>query len=233
MGCTTTTTSGVSYSVGGTAGWNQMQGLYAALSGGVDFTNSQTLACPDMIISNQSNPDTATPSWSYKQGQNYGNNSLVTFYNQWIWQVDWASYTPAQSEQQVSVASQAAVTYVTLPFPPSQIPVTANLTTVVPLPFGDTFALQPPTVASVSPTCVVPGQGFAIAGSGLYPNLVTGVTIGGVDAPQYAATSDTAVSVVAPVVSQATGQYPVAVQTAQGVSNTNVEIEIPSDGQCP
>jgi hypothetical protein len=106
--------------------------------------------------------------------------------------------------------------------------VTDNLASVVPLPFGQTFALQPPVVSSVSPTCVTAGKTFTINGTGLYPSLVSSVLIGGtpLSSAQYRKPSDTQIRVTAPN-QPALDSQPVVVQTQEGVSNSNVTIEIP------
>jgi hypothetical protein len=98
----------------------------------------------------------------------------------------------------------------------------------VPLPFGDTFALQNPTVLSVNPTCVLAGSTFTINGTGMYPALVTGVVIGGtpLTTSQYSKASDSLLQVIAPNQPSEAPQ-PVVVQTALGLSNSNVTIEIP------
>lgn len=110
---------------------------------------------------------------------------------------------------------------------PSDTPLLQNaVSRFIPLPFGDTFALQKPTVLSVNPTCVSAGNKFTINGSGFYPSLVTSVTLGGtaVDMSAIALESDTAISVIAPDVSAEAD--PVVVETAEGQSNSNVNIEI-------
>ena len=98
------------------------------------------------------------------------------------------------------------------------------ITPVVPLPFGDTFALQQPVVTSVSPTCVNAGNNFTINGSGLYPSLVSKVLIDSSLANAYTTRSDTQIDVIAP--EQSGEALPVVVQTGEGISNSNVTIEI-------
>jgi hypothetical protein len=106
--------------------------------------------------------------------------------------------------------------------------VTDNLASVVPLPFGQTFALQPPVVLSVSPTCVTAGKTFTINGTGLYPSLVSSVLIGGtpLSSAQYKKPGDTRISVVAPN-QPAVDAQPVVVNTGVDQSNDSVTIEIP------
>ena len=102
----------------------------------------------------------------------------------------------------------------------------ADLNSTVPLPFGDTFALQPPLVTSVDPDDVCAGDEFTIAGTGLYPSLVQAVLIDGtaLDPTEFSTVSDTQITVVAP---DTLGiSLPVAVQTAEGLSNDDVTIAI-------
>lgn len=79
---------------------------------------------------------------------------------------------------------------------------TANLTSTVPLPFGDTFSLQQPVVTSVSSTSVFEGDEFTITitGTGLYPSLVTGVLIDSesLEPSEFSTVSDTEITAVAP-----------------------------------
>ena len=104
--------------------------------------------------------------------------------------------------------------------------ITTSYDMVVPIPFGATFTLQPPQVASVDPPCIGAGGKFSIGGSGFYPDLVTGVTVGGVpmSTSQFSAASDTVIDVAAPPLSG--DALPVVVQTQQGLSNSNVAIKI-------
>jgi hypothetical protein len=83
-------------------------------------------------------------------------------------------------------------------------------------------------VLSVNPTCALAGRNFAINGIGMYPKLVTGIVIGAVTVgqKQYSTTSDTLIQVAAPN-QPSEALQPVVVQTAEGLSNSNVTIEIP------
>lgn len=220
--CTTSTTSGVSWNVGGSTGWNQMQGLNAALTGGVSISNSQTITCPSIGILNQSNV-TDTSQWEYGWQPVSEAASLQTFYNNWIWITDWDDYLPTQSV--ISIFSTAQSQYLTLSG--SQNPgVTAYLQSNVPLPFGQTFALQKPVVLSVSPTCVNAGDTFTITGTGMYPSLVTSVLIGGtpLDSSQYTTVNNSSITVIAPEMSGEA--LSVDVKTTVGESDSNVTIEI-------
>jgi hypothetical protein len=220
--CTTSTTSGVSGSIGGSAGWNQTQGFNAAITGGVTISNSQTITCPSIQIVNQSELTNATPQWAYNWQAPSATQSLQTFYNNWIWVTDWDDYGSTQTVIPISSSAQSTYSVTDIAF----AGVMVAWQTTVPLPFGDTFALQKPVVQSVSPTCANAGTEFTITGTGMYPSLVTAVLIGGTpaDTSQYTTVSDTAITVVAPEMSGEA--LPVIVQTTQGESNADVTIEI-------
>jgi hypothetical protein len=228
--CTTSTTSGVSESIGGSAGWNQQQGFNAVLTGGVTISDSQTVTCPAIIIENQSNL-TNTSQWEYDWTPLLGTRQ--TFYNKWIWVSEWSSYGSTQAV--ITIYSDAQSNYATLKcdFGTEPCPsVSASMNMNVPFPFGTTFALQQPVVLSVSSTCVNAGDKFTITGTGLYPSLVTGVVIGGtpVDSRLLTFVNDKAITVIAP--DQSGDSLPVVVQTTQGSSNDNVTIEISTTGAC-
>jgi hypothetical protein len=216
----TAVTSGVSESVGGAAGWNQMQGLNATLTGGVTISNSTTVQIPPIHVTNNTNLETGETAWVYDVDQLPDRSETITFYNQWIWRVPFTTYDPGQDTIQFNSQTAESI----LGSSPRTLP--AELDSVVPIPFGETFVLQPPVVTSVSPTCVVEGHEFTITGSGLYPSLVTGVLIDGeqVASTAFSVVSDTEITVVAP---DTFGFFlPVVVQTAQGESNANVTIEV-------
>jgi hypothetical protein len=221
--CTVTTGSSVDYSVAGSAGWNAMQGLNAALTGGVAISNSQSITCPLISILYAPNLSTGFLFWQYATPPAGG---TISFLNQWIWEVPFNSYSNDQKE--ISIGSESHLQWST-PFSHEILgTVIAGLTSSVPLPFGDTFALQNPTVLSVNPTCVLAGSTFTINGIGMYPALVTGVVIGGtpLTTSQYSEASDTLLQVIAPD-QPGEAPQPVVVQTALGLSNSNVTIEIP------
>lgn len=209
--CSESTTSSLTWSVGGSAGWNYVQIANATLTGGVSVTNSRTITCPNTEITNQTDIAHGVPYWAYST--NNRRAGTYTYYNQWIWQVAFSQYDEGQLDMKALASSDGL-----------------SMWSTVPLPFGDTFALQKPAVTSVSPACVNTGNTFTINGSGLYPSLLQGVSIYGTSA-QYSSVSDTQLKVIAPLVS---GYYlPVVVQTAEGQSNSNITIEISALGVCP
>jgi hypothetical protein len=140
--------------------------------------------------------------------------------------VPFSSYSQGQKE--ISIGSEGHLKWNEFGNPDNSGTVVAGLTQSVPLPFGDTFALHKPMVLSVNPTCALAGTNFAINGTGMYPKLVTGIVIGGVTVgqKQYSTTSDTLIQVAAPN-QPSEALQPVVVQTAEGLSNSNVTIEIP------
>jgi len=225
--CSVSTTSGTSWNIGGSTGWNEMQGLNAAITGGVSVSNSETITCPQTTINNESDPASGITSWIYALPGPNTPPQLISFTNQWIWEVPFSNYMATQ--EHVKIESEAELSFVT-PFgctPFESCPtIGAGLNSVVPLPFGQTFELQDPVVLSVSPTCVNAGNTFVISGTGMYPSLVTSVLIDGspLDSSQYTTTSDTSITVIAP--EQSGEALPVVVQTTQGVSNASVTIEI-------
>jgi hypothetical protein len=214
----------MSWNVGGSAGWNQTQGANATLTGGVSVSNSTTVSCAAITITDQSDPGTGETEWSYVQlDGNGGKQELNSFYSQWIWGIPFSSYQSGQTSlqfQSTGTTSFDAPNPERFPMPP------AELTSTIPLPFGDTFKLQQPVVSSVSPASVKPGDNFTITGTGMYPSLVTSVVIGGesVPATQYSTASDTQIQVITP--NQLGCDLPVVVQTGEGVSNDNVGINI-------
>jgi IPT/TIG domain len=222
--CSQSTTSGMNWNVGGSAGWNQTQGANATLTGGVSVSNSTTISCPGVSISNQSDPGTGETQWGYSWLTATGGlQESRSYYNQWIWGIPFSSYENGQDSLQFQ---STGLELFNEPFP-EKFPVPlAQLTSTIPLPFGETFALQMPAVSSVSPASVKPGENFTITGTGLYPSLVTSVVIGGESVPvtQYSTSSDTQIQVTTP--NQSGCDLPVVVQTGEGVSNDDVGINI-------
>jgi hypothetical protein len=223
--CTASTTSGTSWNIGGSAGWQGGKGLNAALTGGVTVSNSTTVTCPQTTIQNKGNPATGRTQWTYDDHSNPGGAKLDSYTNQWIWEVPFSAYQ----------STQDSFTFHSFAWERAVIPsfkINLELISTLPVPFGQNFTLQKPDVLSVNPTCVNAGNVFAIAGTGFYPSLVTSVLIDGSPlAPtQFTAASDTLINVVAP--EQSGESLPVTVQTGEGVSNSNVAIEISTINLC-
>ncbi|MDR3618481.1 MAG: IPT/TIG domain-containing protein [Paludisphaera borealis] len=222
---TTSITSGVETTIGGSIGFDQGSGFNASISGSIAISQSKTVAYAPVDVHNAVNLATGVAAWyfSVKDPQRAA-GTTSTFFNQWIWQVPFTAYAEGQKSIAFHTTASAYKT--------NQVPipavVTTELTSTVPIPFGDTFALQAPRVASVDRSSVRAGSTFTITGSGLYPSLVTAVLIGGepLAAGNYQSVSDTSITVVAP--RTAGRSLPIVVQTSQGVSNDDVKITIKS-----
>lgn len=218
---TTSVTSGVSFMIGGSIGFNEAQGFNASISGSVTVSNSTTTTYPPIDVFNNVDLTSGIVQFSYDvQTPSGAAGSTLSFYNHWIWQVPFAAYVAGQTSIELEAVSAL---YTSFAGPPA---VQVVLCSTVPTPFGDVFALQPPVVASVSTGSVGPGQTFKIAGSGLYPSLVRGVLIGGQPLPaaNFQVVSDTEITVIAPATPG--DDQPVVIQTSQGVSNDDVTITI-------
>jgi hypothetical protein len=214
--CTESTTSGVNFSFGGSAGWNYMQGANAELTEGVSISNSMTITCPGIGIVNEANEESAIVQWEYIPATELPGTSQA-FYNLWIWEVPFSHYSTGQKTIFLDSYAEAAASCDNCNI------IKNGFNSSFPVPFGDTFALQKPTVLSVNPTCANAGTTFMINGTGFYPDLVQRVLIGGTSST-FSPVSDTELDVVAP--DQSGDAWPVVVQTGLGTSNSNVTIEI-------
>ncbi len=90
--CTVSTNSGVNWNIGGAAGWNQLQGLNATLTGGVSVNDTQTITCPQITINNQGDSITGQTQWSYQIPYPNQLPQLYSFYNKWVWEVPFNAY---------------------------------------------------------------------------------------------------------------------------------------------
>ena len=223
--CSTSTTTGVSYSFGGNAGFSTSDGFdVTPVSVGMDISNSTTTTCPSTQITYEGDPAEGTTKWDYDLTQNNVTHSNETFLitNHWIWEIGFDQYLPGQE----SIQFQSAGTMLYSPAIGSPTTMNLNAINAIPLPF-DTFTLSEPTVTGVNPTSVEQQHSFDILGSGLYPSLVTAVQLGGVSLPtgNYSPSSDSDVTVTVPGTFD-TGQQTVGVQTSQGQSNTDVTVKV-------
>lgn len=221
----TVDTSSTSYTIGGSVGWNETQGLDASVSASTTISNSKTTTIPGTTIVFDSNLATGKTVWQYYVNDRPHQTETITNYQGWIYEIPFSNYSGNQTEFQFNSWSQLYAKW--HGGPPAQLLATYNAS--VPLPFGQTFALQSPVVTGVSPSCVDSGQEFTIRGTGMYPSLVQSVLIGGTPvAPANITTvSDTQINVIAPDTFACHGTgCSVAVQTTQGTSNTNFNITI-------
>jgi hypothetical protein len=222
---TTSVTSGVSYTIGGSIGFNGAQGFNASISGSVTISNSKTTTYPPITLYNRTNLGIGAPEFVYKvEEPQQAARSTLTFYNHWIWQIPFNEYAGGQTS--IHFQTTSALTYNTPTSDTQEEQLIVFLNSWVPTPFGDTFALRPPKVASVSTNVVKPGQTFTIAGSGFYPSLVSSLLIGGQPLPaaNFQVVSDKEITVIAPDTPGV--DLPVVVQTTEGFSNDSVPITI-------
>lgn len=223
----TTVTTSVSHTIGGSVGWNQSQGLDASVSASSTMTNSKTTTIPPINIIFDSSLSTGNVGWTYAVNDLPGHTETLTLYSNWIWEIPFSDYKSGQTEFQFGFAANVFANWGHIFSPYHQL--TAGGNASVPMPFGRTFAIQPPVVTGVSPTCVNSGDQFTIQGTGMYPSLVQSVLIGGtaVNPANITTVSDTQINVIAPDTVECHGAgCSVAVQTAQGTSNTNFTIAI-------
>ena len=192
--CSTSTTSGVSFSFGGNAGYKQ--GFFSGfnvtpVNVGMDISNSTTITCPSLQITYGGNPAEGTTDWTYKFELSNTGQDTLTVTNHWIWAVDFDEYASAQSS--VEFSTDAVLAW---HFGQDNPLVILDVMNRVPLPFN-TFTLELPVVEKVDPTTVKLGQQFEIIGSGLYPSLVTAVQLGGDALPtgNFTPTDDTEITV--------------------------------------
>ena len=154
---TTSLTSGVSTTIGGSIGFNEAQGFNASLSASTTISNSMTTTYPPIDILNSVNLATGVADFIYGVATpSQAAGSTLTFFYQWIWQVPFTAYAGGQTSIEFATTSGLFVTN-ERNIPPA---VSASLTSTVPTPFGDVFALQTPVVKCV----MAPRDGFGRAG---------------------------------------------------------------------
>lgn len=219
-------TSGVSSSIGVSVGFSTGQGLNASVTATTTIAHSNTTTVPAMTITNGADFSDADTNWTYVIND-LGAAGSLDLYNNWIWQVPFASYNGAAQGELVVNYSASLETHNT---DTGLEAVDLTFSASVPWPFGETFQIQPPVVAGISPSCVDSGQPFTVQGTGLYPSLVQAVLVNGTPVAPSAVTtaSDTQLNVIAPDTVQCHFGCPVAIQTNEGTSNTNFEVEISS-----
>jgi hypothetical protein len=217
-------TSGVSTSIGTSVGFNESQGFNASVTQTTTISKSNSITVPALDITNAADFTSGDTEWEFKVNDLSAGGAL-DLYNNWIWQVPFASYTGTVQGQLVmnfNAALNATVSNL------GQLAVPLTMSSFVPWPFGETFQIQPPTVTAINPGCVDSGDSFTVQGNGLYPSLIQSVIINGTPvAPQtITPISDTQTNIIAPNTIQCHFGCPVVVQTNEGTSNTNLNIEI-------
>ncbi len=215
-------TNSVSQNFSGSIGWNQSTGFNASFNTNLSLSSSTTYQVPSITVQYFPIFDIGKTNWLFVS--NSENLSQYTANTSWIWRVPFSDY----------FANQTQLTYVSYAdIGPMTGPTTYQFEkkNIVPLPFGDTRQLDNPNVASVSVPTVQPGGEFIITGTGFYPSLVEGVTIGGqlVGPAGFAVLDNEHIQVVAPVTPG--NAQPVIVKSIQGLSNENVTINIAAASQ--
>jgi hypothetical protein len=217
---TTTITTGVNKTVGGSIGWSEVQGLNVSINGGATFINQTSTTSPPIAIQYLPTLSAASPNWTFTPTN--GAIPEATVFDSWIWQVPFTAYAKNQTTFNFVGTAIAAT--------PKDDP-TATAVSNIPLPFGDTFQLGSPKVTGVSTPTVKPGDSFTIEGQALYPSTVQAVLIGGqaLNTANFTPVSDTQIQVVAP--NTPGNSMPVVVKTSLGLSNTDFTITITGSSQ--
>jgi hypothetical protein len=218
---TTSETASVSYTLGGSVGWNQKQGVNASVSGSVTVTKSKTITFPPVQIQNMTDLTQASGNWIYTVNDLPSGWEQLTFYNSFIWEVPFTAYGSLNA---MPYSTSAALTLGTSNNPTLTLGL-PQINVSLPFPFGKVFSLQDPKITGLSSSFVEEGDTFTISGSGFYPSLVEGVLIGGtpLTSEQYTTVSDTQIRVVAPFLAAFS---PVVVQTTEGTSNDDYTVTI-------
>lgn len=220
---TTTVTSGVSFGLGGSAGYQSGAGKFD-VSASAAFSHSTTTEVPSVQILNATDINTATPIWAFFVSVGkvvVGSDS--NYSTAWIWTVSRDAYnSDAQKFDFVTTSGLANSCNPDGFF--------VNLTSNVDQPFP-TKTIEEPVVISISGSPVSVGQQFQINGTGFYPSLVESVLLGGnaVPSANISTTSDSVIAVTAP---NDSSQFPfntplaVAVRTSAGTSNADQKVTI-------
>ena len=227
----TTYTSGVSYTLGGQAGFAAGDGASLDVVPSMSIDNSTSVSVPQTTINYAGDLATGTATWQYltdfpNPGTTYG------FTHHYIWSVPFCAY--AQDQTIMKFTSYMGGIW-ELAFPDGQIDVAGTLTTSVPLPFNE-YQLSAPVITGVSDATASPGQSISITGEHFY--LIDGVIIGGnsIDPSLYnVCESNTKLCLVIPNDQPAGPDQSIVMNTAEGLSNDDVTINITAGavGQCP
>lgn len=218
---TTQVTSGVSFGLGGQAGYQGGGAFNVAPS--LTFSHSATTTVPPVEVQNLTDIVKSTPRWTFNTSEtDAGEDNDYT--TAWIWTVKLDDYTSnTQTFDFVTTSTMAHLLC-------SENGFALGLKTRVDQPFP-TKTVEAPVVASISGSPVTAGQQFQINGTGFYPSLVESVLLGGnaVPSANISTTSDTVIAVTAP---NDSSQFPfntplaVAVRTSAGTSNADRSVTI-------
>lgn len=225
---TTTVTSGSSYSIGGSTGYDS--GLTADVTGSLDYSSSTSIGVPPIKIQNLTDVGTGVTQWKFTP-TDFNNlpGHLVTTDATWIWGMDLGIYNnplpdgPYNPDAVFEYESKMRVDNVICGTNAYDLAI--NMTPKIAQPFP-TETVESPVVSSVSPASVAGGQEFTIYGSGFYPSTVSAVELGGnaLDSSNWIVNSDEEITVVAP--DNTTGTLSVIVKTSAGLSNSTVNVTL-------
>jgi hypothetical protein len=218
---TTTVTSGVSFGLGGQAGYASGKALFN-VAPSLTFSHSKSTTVPPVEVQNLT--VSGVPQWVFftDQTKENENNHYTTA---WIWTVKLDDYSSDNQTFDFSTGSKMTS--------PCSGPVegfTLGLYSSVHQPFP-TKTVEAPVVTSLTGSPVTAGQQFQIIGTAFYPSLVQNVLLGGnaVPSANISTTSDTVITVTAP---NDSSQFPfdrplaVAVRTSAGTSNADQTVTI-------
>lgn len=214
----TTYSSGVNFNIGGVAGYNK--GAIATVNGGVTISNSTSTTVPQTNIKYTGNPQYGTNEWEYLS-QKSKKETTYAYTQNWIWAIPLNVYS---SNDPVTFSTRAVgATECVCKIDPE---IVLSLSSSVPQPFNHT-QLGPPTVEGVDRSQAKPGSAITITGSNFYQ--INGVLLGGapVNTANYEVVeSDTKIKLIIPGSQPIGPSQSVVVNTQEGISNTNVTIDI-------
>lgn len=224
----TTYTSGVSFTVGATAGYNAGNILTAAAN--VTISNSTSTTVAPTQIKYQGSPAAGMPVWKTATKDDHLNGKSYRYVQNWIWAVPFDAYASGQTSisystfMTESIFHEKAVSWGDTEELVQSLALA--LVSAVPLPFNQT-QLAPPTVASISSSSVKPGDAITVTGTNFY--LLNAVLIGGNPVPSSnyeVVNSDTTLRVIVPA-NQPVGQnQSIVINTDEGLSNSNIDLSV-------
>jgi hypothetical protein len=218
---TTQVTSGVSFALGGQAGYQGGGAFNVAPS--LTFSHSKTTTVPPVEVSNITDIVSAAPRWVFgTSDSDAGEDNDYT--TAWIWTVNLDDYTSATQRFDFVTTSEMANSWCS----PGGFVLTLRSSVDQPFP---TKTVEAPVVTSLTGSPVTAGQQFQIHGTAFYPSLVQNVLLGGnaVPSANISTTSDTVITVTAP---NDPTHFPlntplaVAVRTSAGTSNADQTVTI-------
>jgi len=230
----TTYSSGVEYTIGGTAGYNKADILSVAAS--MKISNSTSTTVSPTQIEYSGSPGTGIPEWKYttKQKDQYLDGDTYIYTQNWIWAVPFDAY--ADGETSITYSTRLKGERETVwysyyegnEYPHYELKTIAEgvLYTAVPFPFNDT-ELSAPSVISVDRNTAKPGDVITVTGTNLY--LIESVVIGGNPLPAgnyEVVDSDTTIRMVIPANQEKGPNQSIVINTQEGFSNSNVVLSI-------